>query len=359
MANTDIRVLTWLFGVAAPFAGIACNGSDARSLTPLVTDGKSEHDFGKCRPGDVLEHIFKVVNRSSKPLEILDVKTSCACLVRIGRQSHQTITVDPGSAFELPMRFVIGPTFEDAVTGRILVTYRNSVVENERPLWELDLRVRAEVEPDYRISPSVVDFGEVDGLTTTTLTRAVQIMPFATGDFKIYGVFSPSSHLRARIEEPTGNGAKLNVTIQADFGGFTENRSLDGHLVIKSNSPRVPQALLATRGSFVAPIQLAPTSIIIGSDENGEVRRALTVRTTRKSRILSVEGADEEQTRAEFDHARNAMEHVVEIVVAATPDASINRNLLFEIELAVDSQRRITRRIPLNVHRFPKGGSHE
>jgi hypothetical protein len=307
----------------------------------------------------VLEHTFTLVNRSAKPIEIVDVKTSCACLVRTGPQIGNTITtLDPSSHFQLPMRLVVGPTFE-AVNGRILVRYRNAAHGDDHPLRELLLRVRSDVEPDYRIEPAEIDLGIVDGITDQKIQRIARIVRVAANNLVVHDVSTSSSHLRAEVRSQSASERSPEIVITADFSDFAENQSLDGHVVVKTNAPRMPQMLVLIRGNFVAPVQLDPTAIIIGSDEIGEVRRELRVRSSRPSRILAVHHSEVPRVQVKFDGVRGAKDHVVAVVVPPNIERSLNCDLLIEVELTVGPNERVVRRVPFSVHRFFKGDSHD
>lgn len=51
---------------------------DPASQDPLLVP-EQEYDFGEIPAGEPVEHIFRIVNRGSKPMKIEQVRASCGC----------------------------------------------------------------------------------------------------------------------------------------------------------------------------------------------------------------------------------------------------------------------------------------
>jgi hypothetical protein len=67
------------------FSACNSNSSTASNTTGAGTDGpvlkfeKETHDFGKIRPGDIVNYDFKFTNTGKSPLIITDGYASCGC----------------------------------------------------------------------------------------------------------------------------------------------------------------------------------------------------------------------------------------------------------------------------------------
>jgi hypothetical protein len=85
MCVTGIKIATTIVLTALACAGLCQTGrssadagsEDVRKLgevtATMFPDGV-EHDFGKVRRGPMLEHTFRIVNTSNRPLEIISVR---------------------------------------------------------------------------------------------------------------------------------------------------------------------------------------------------------------------------------------------------------------------------------------------
>ncbi len=269
-----------LAGAAGWWTASIRNVEQPAETIGLVALGPAEHDFGEHRQDEVLTHGFTLVNKTPAPVKIIDVATSCGCLLAEKTEKTQA-PIAPGASVDLPIRFTTGAAQETA-SGTIRVGYcRMSSSAASGPPEYVILKVRADVTPDYRISPKEVDFGEVDGLAVQQAAAIIRIQPADLPDVAISEVHCSGDFLKARVLPKTPDDPAIRVQVDFDGASFTQSQAINGSVVFSTNSKRVPKALVYVRGKYDAPAEVEPKTIVIQSSERGEVERDLRITTSR------------------------------------------------------------------------------
>ena len=129
----------------------ATDGVKDISLSPKV------FDFGKARQGQTLEHEFRLSNGGAVAIVITRVESSCSCTTTENLEGR---TIAPGSAIDVPVSIKTGPG-DGFESGQITLYFR-SAVGPDTPVHFTSARVVADVNPDYRIRPTLIDFGTID-----------------------------------------------------------------------------------------------------------------------------------------------------------------------------------------------------
>jgi len=300
-------------GAAGWLTASAIRNADQPAETGgLVVLGPVEHDFGEHRQDEVLSHVFSLVNKTAAPVKIIEVRTSCGCLVADRIEEP----IAPGASVDLPIRFTTGAAQETA-SGTIQVGYRrvSGSAASSRPEYVI-LRVRANVTPDYRISPTEVDFGEVDGLAVQQATSIIRVLPAELPDVKISEVHCSGDFLKAKILPKTPDDPAIRVQVNFDGAGFTQSEAINGAVIFSTNSKRVPHALVPVRGKYNAPAEVEPKSIVITSSEQGEVERDLRLTTSQPARIRGIRGLPDSGVRVEGGNQPVAPEHILRVFTA-------------------------------------------
>jgi Protein of unknown function (DUF1573) len=240
--NCAVRIRQWpkllafsllavLCLMMANFAGVWLAGhmlaGDQGNPSGLVVLGPAEHDFGEHRQEEVLTHLFSLVNKTPEPVKIVEVATSCGCLVA----ERITEPIAPGASVDLPIRFTTGAAQETA-SGTIQVGYRkvSDSAASERPEYVL-LRVRADVTPDYRISPREVDLGDIDGLAVQQVTRIIRILPAETPDVEVQEVHCSGEFLTAQFLPKTADDPAIRIQVAFDGSRFTRSEAINGSVI--------------------------------------------------------------------------------------------------------------------------------
>lgn len=69
---------------------------------PVLTFNETEHDFGKIKQGDKVEHVFKFKNTGEADLIITDAKASCGCTVP---DFPKNTPIKPGTTSSIKVSF--------------------------------------------------------------------------------------------------------------------------------------------------------------------------------------------------------------------------------------------------------------
>ncbi len=364
--NLDISVKFWRFVhfsatssfcfFLIPLVCIGCAQRNEEEPGGLVVLGSAEHDLGRHHQEEVLTHEFTLVNKLPTAVKIVDIQTSCGCLVVHKIED----AIPPGKSVLLPLRFATGAAQETA-SGDIVVSYRkvSNSADSGKPEY-VRLRVRADIIPDYRITPREIDLGEIDGLTCSQLSRIVRVVPEAAVDVKLQEAKSLSAFLHAQILPKETHGAESQVKVSLDFSGFTESREINGSFVLSTDSKRVPKALVYVRGKYKSPAQIVPNVIVIGSDEQGEVARELRITTSQPARVHKAWCSGDKCARVQFNNELVATEHVVHLFIAPRQEKSFDGELQVEMQLFLDGWEKTVRTLRVPIHRFsPKGVENE
>jgi hypothetical protein len=113
-------------------------GSSSQALAKTTIQfAQTEHDFGKLKQGDEVEHKFKFTNTGNEPLVIENAKGSCGCTV----PSYPKEPIAPGG------------------TGEILVKFNSAGKSNQQ---QKTVTLTANTEPLQTIL-TIKAFVEVDG----------------------------------------------------------------------------------------------------------------------------------------------------------------------------------------------------
>lgn len=244
----------------------------------LVVLGSEIHDFGECHQGAVLTHTFELANKAGTPIKIVGLETSCSCMAA---EDLGATTIASGDSFALPIHFTTGAA-QETTSGRIIVHYRklSKSADSAQP-HHVSLRVRADVIPDYRISPREIDFEVIDGLAVQHVSRTFRVVPEAAPDVEIREVSSASGSLSAEILPRTPNVPGVEIKVRLDCSRFTRSRPFNGSVVLSTDSERLPKAIVRVRAKYDALAEAEPDMIVIGSDEEGEIQRDIRVITSR------------------------------------------------------------------------------
>ncbi|MCI0380544.1 MAG: DUF1573 domain-containing protein, partial [Gemmataceae bacterium] len=329
------------------------------SARGLVVVGSEEHYFGECRQGDVLTHTFTLINDAETPVQIVQLATNCGCLRVDNARDLGVKTIAPGERVALSISFIV-PGVQDTASGRAIVAYRPAGDSSKAgaPSY-VKLLAQAHVLPDYRISPSELDFGFIDGLRVQQVSRTLRITP-AAENVQVQKVSSPNDFLRAQIVPPkaddSGDDPGIDVRVTVDVSRFAQSQSFNGSLIIATDSKRLSKALVAVRGKYAAAVEVEPSAIVLESDQVGEVSREVKVVSSHPSRIQAASCPVPERISVRFDGARVDHTHAFIVAVKPAPDRWLDSYVDLKVEVFVDTGQSISRTVRVLISRFSKKG---
>lgn len=242
-------------------------------------------DFGKARQGQTLSHTFRLRNKGKEPIAITKSDSSCSCTS--GAKLEGT-TIRPGEAVDLPVTLKTGAG-DGSEAGRVTYYYRSATHE-DAPMHYAIAQVAVEVIPDYRIRPTLLDFGTIDNLEP--IVRTILLRPEALADVSIIRASSASGTLTARLLPPAAGEHDLPIEVTFSGRSLWKSGPIEETLTVETNSAGNPLTEVLARARFVAPIEVEPESIVIASGVIGTVDREIRVKSARPVRIAGLGASD-------------------------------------------------------------------
>ncbi len=314
----------------------------------LTVDGPAIHDFGVCRQGDILNHEFPLFNYSNQTIDIVELRSSCSCMVPGGEDGFKAEQIPPHGKVMLPVRFAIGGS-QGTAAARLLVFYQS---EDSKDREHLDLRVQATIQPDYLIEPRTVDFGEIDSLVQREVVRTVQVTPVAAKNLVVHSAISTNDLIATRIIPSNQGDSGYSIEVAIDASKLTNEEKLESSLVVETNSKRLPKALVSLRGKHRTPASINPEVVIVESDEQGEVSKNVSIQTGLPSQILSAQCTASKSMRIEFDGNLVSKEHRIQLTVLSSEFGHIECNVEFEVIFALNDSTSTRKTLRVPVYRF-------
>jgi hypothetical protein len=270
---------------------ILVGGLGSRSVF-RVTDGvknvsvsPASFDFGKARQDKTLEHVFRLSNGGDVPIVITKTESSCSCTTTEGLEGR---SIAPGQGADVAVTLKTGPG-AGPEAGQITLYFR-SASHADAPVHFTLARVTTDVVPDYRVRPTLIDFGTVDHLDA--VSRTVRLRPEALTDVKIVRLSCTQEAFSARpIDAPTGD---RDLHVEVTFSGrpLWKSGAVEAMASIETTSTGSPITQVLARARFVAPVEVEPTSIVVGSGTTGPVEREIRIDAARSVRIAALRSTD-------------------------------------------------------------------
>jgi hypothetical protein len=271
MRNAVLTLAALLLGAAA------CPAQTASWADKMFKDGTS-HDFGTVPRGAQLFHRFTMTNIYAVPLQIVDLRTSCACtsatpstrLLQPRETGYIDVTMD-GRRFtglkSIHVSVTVGPDFTSTA----------------------DLHVTANSRADVVFNPGQVTFGVVP--QGGTPTQAIEVEYAGNLDWRVTGVLTNGAPYDVTLEEmyrrPGQVGYRARFTLQprAPAG------ALKHEVFLQTNDPASQLVPVLVEATVQATLTASPDALKVPDLPVGqEMTRKVMVRGARPFRILAVDG---------------------------------------------------------------------
>jgi hypothetical protein len=253
--------------------------------------------------------------------------------------------VEPGRTIDVPVTLKTGAGDGEA-TGSVLLLYRPAG-RGEATMTYQDLTVRAAVAPDFRVRPTLVDFGVVED--ARPVSRVIRLRPNLMPDVRVTEVSCPNEAFSARLI-PTPDGSS-DVHVEVTFSGkaLWQAGPVSSLIYLKTNSPRLPQTDVLARAVFQAPLEVQPAAVVIGADVAGTVEREVRVTAAWPARVTALRCAS---PAVRLSHAGEpgGREHRVKVVLDGAA-AALNTEVAIELQ-PVAATNAEARTVTVPVHRL-------
>jgi Protein of unknown function (DUF1573) len=231
----------WALGLLLLTSGVVV-GYLAFERTPVmptpavVSVSPDVADFGTVGQGEFRVAEFQIFNPLAEPLEMLDVKTSCTCTKFDLEPRH----IAPGSAGKVTLNWSSSNRRGELdLSATLVVKFPDDRVVG------FPLNIHAEVEPDIRVSPSVVEF-----TADKSEVRRVTLSPGRMGDFQVKQTYS--SHSSLTVRPVTGDPRSFDLVYTPTPGGLPPQLTVD--LVTDSRHEPTLMVPVVVTGSTPPPV---------------------------------------------------------------------------------------------------------
>lgn len=206
-------------------------------------------DLGDLAQGESVTREFTLRNRLNVPITIAAIETSCSCSTLPEKIRD---IVAPNDQITIPVTMHAGG-HDGRLSAKVSVYYR---IGSEPLRHVADAVLSAQVLPDFRLEPKLLDFGTVTELDS--VRRSVEIRPAGLLDAKVLD--ASSSHESFRIRADRISSSRLFV--QFNPPSELQSQHLTSVITIKTNSKRLPVAKLFARANFRSTLEVTPTSLV-------------------------------------------------------------------------------------------------
>jgi hypothetical protein len=259
-------------------AGCLAAQPAAASWADALFDELSK-DFGSVPRGPMLQHPFRVVNKTGQPVSISNVRVSCGCTTAAALKTY----LQPGEETAIVARMDT-TRFTGVKTVTIYVTFDRPGFEEVR-LW-----VQANGRNDFSLAPEGLAYGtQKRGATPTS---SVQVTFYGNGDSQITEVRSDSNYIVPRAREIRREGTEVVYELAATLRSDAPVGKWFSDVWLKTNDPATPPIRIPLTVEIESALSVSPDKVAMGEVKvKGETERRVIVRGARPFKITSVDGA--------------------------------------------------------------------
>lgn len=240
----------------------------------------TSHDFGKVAKGAKVQHRFKFKNIYEEPIHVASVRSSCGCTsVDITKRDLKTWETSE----------VIANFNTNAFLGHHSATLTVTI---DKPYYaEVQLQVYGNIRHDIVLQPGSVELGSIDA--GKTAEKAIAITHTGRGDWKILDVRSANTNFEVEANERQRNHGNVTYDLIVRLKGSAPPGYINDQLFLITNDSMAPQIPVDVEGRVVAPIQVNPSSLSLGSLKPGQtVTKHVVVRGNKPFKVLGVDCED-------------------------------------------------------------------
>lgn len=207
---------------------------------PKISVEKTELHFGEIFQGEKVEYVFPIRNSGNAPLLIERIRSSCGCTAALVSASE----LAPGAGGEV--RAVFDSARFAGEVQKSIYLYSN---DPGQPMVQFTLR--GAIRQELTLTPPLVDLGEIKA----GAARELRLVLANQGDepIALLGVDVLAPDLSAELAAATilpGDTVDLRLKSVPGDG----RKRLNGYLLVKTGSPRVPEVRIPVYGSVVGSV---------------------------------------------------------------------------------------------------------
>lgn len=219
----------------------------------------ASHDFGDIAEGQIISHVFKVINGTNRPVRVARTANSCSCT----ELSVEPKEIPAGAVGELTMSMSTSQRYGSQVTDGAVY------FDDESKIPPVLLRMSGYVHARFVPVPAVVDLGRYD-TEKGAVSHVVAIRPTTyAGTSRIARLVSDSDSIKAtlREDETGGQSAELRFSPGRMTGLFADR------IQMFADNQTTAAATIEVRALLLADVAVKPERILlVGSETPGRLQ---------------------------------------------------------------------------------------
>ncbi|HEY0551723.1 MAG TPA: DUF1573 domain-containing protein [Verrucomicrobiae bacterium] len=303
-------------------------------------------NLGTLQQAETLRCDFQLINRGTNDLRIVGIKSGCDCTV--AEKDMTGLVVPARGQIIFPVKYSSG-----ARDGEVR-PFMDILLEAKGNRYQARAELKGTIVADVAVHPIHVDFGVLRPGERTN--RVVHIRLGTNGTDVTLARPPDAFKVTLVTNTPDGAGqrsADLMVRFEAPQSDAT---TIFGEtILLRTTSPRVPQARFSVSASVVPTVEVRPTMLILREgDPSGESR--ITIRTVEPSRIARLNVVTDQGSKEvtalppEKDSGwEEGLEHVRRVSNSLLVRA---RRLDFELEVRNGADKKEARSASVQIRAF-------
>jgi len=269
---------------------------------------------------------FPFHNRGIRQLKILDVKSSCRCVV----SNYPKHNISPGEKGTISLVYHLADT--RGPFGRPI-----HVLSNDPAFPVIELRVAGNTAEKLQITPQYVDFGKIAGSCSATTNCFLRYRGDAP--FEVTGLETDVEGLKVHFEPVTREaimhlypGITLNNIDKINLNNYVilklsyvplqkSPQEIRGKIKISTNLPGKAVAEIRVHIDVVAPVIASPEILFLGEVTGGQKIHKLVHISSRDRGIFRIESVDVKNTGLTCKYDTNAGSKICLEFSGESPDA--------------------------------------
>jgi hypothetical protein len=249
-----------------------------------------------------VKHDFRLVNRLSEPITIVNLRPSCGCTS--GRALASTVPPGQSTVIEAEM------DTRNFVGHKATVLFVTLITAGGREA-EARLAVSSHILSDIVLNPGSIDFGTVK--RGQPASQVMTIDRINSADWRFTRMVSATRSLNAQLVETGRKDGAVSYSLSVSLKPDAPAGLLRDELHLLSNDPETPSIPIMVTAVIRGDLTAAPSVLALGQvHSSAGAQGRFVVRASRPFAIRSIEGAGEGFMTSAPDGTRQSA-HVVTV----------------------------------------------
>ena len=249
---------------------------------------KLEHDFGVVPSNADLKYRLKITNKYKETVHIAGVASSCGCTA--GKPSKDTLASEETAYLDLTM---------DTRRFRRLKETTVTVTFNQPILSQVEIRVRAFINPDVLINPGAAEFGGIAKGADRLLRLAIVYNGRGTSSIKEAVCKNPN--VAAKLVEVRRDAFNINYELHVTIKGTAPLGEIREQVMLVTDDPNNRNIPVLVEARIEPEFVVNPELVSFGTLLPGERKTMNVYIRSSKKQPFAIEKIESEKTAGTFE----------------------------------------------------------